>query len=378
MREQGDTKTAAPARHTVLITGAAGYVGAMLCDMFSARDDVARVVGLDVEERPALLQDKKNIEWIRANTANAEQWRAGAEEYAPDIVIHAAWHIREMYSKREEQRRWNIEGTRQVFALALGNPSVKRLIHFSSAACYGATPDNTLTHYFKEDEPLRDSPYSYAQEKKEAEELLRKMWEAAPAAARPQVAVVRPAAITGPRGRYLRVRFGLQSALAGQLSGNFFYRAVSALTAFVPVTRGWVRQYVHEDDVADILALLAFHPWEGAYEAFNLTPPGEPVYGADMARAVGKRTLPVTPSMVRIAFWLFWHASRGTIPTCRGSWLFYSYPVLMDGSKVTRVLGYTYRYPSRESFYYTAGRYERYLPEEARTAPAAPEKHGAR
>jgi len=36
-----------------------------------------------------------------------------------------------------------------------------------------------------------------------------------------QVVLVRPAAVSGPRGRYGRIRFGLQSNLQGKIKGGF-------------------------------------------------------------------------------------------------------------------------------------------------------------
>ena len=102
------------------------------------------------------------------------------------------------------------------------------------------------------------------------------------------------------------------------------------------------------------------------YEVFNICPPGPVVLGPDMAESVGKRQLPIAPWMVRSAFFVFWHLTRGKIPTGRGAWRGYSYPIAVDGSKVTRVLGYNYQYSSPDAFRYTDGAYEQYVPVESR------------
>ena len=164
----------------------------------------------------------------------------------------------------------------------------------------------------------------------------------------------------------MRIRFGLQSALQGTLKGGFVNKILTTLTSFVPATKGWVRQFIHEDDVADIVTKFTFEDLDGEYEVFNITPPGEPVFAKDMAAAVGKKVLPIAPWMARLAFFFFWHATRGKIPTCKGSWRYYSYPVLMDGSRLTRVYGYIYRYPSTDAFRYTDGRYADFVPEDKR------------
>ncbi|MFA5996758.1 MAG: hypothetical protein WC790_03500, partial [Candidatus Paceibacterota bacterium] len=108
---------------------------------------------------------------------------------------------------------------------------------------------------------------------------------------------------------------------------------------------------------------LSFGEKVEGYEVFNICPPGPVVLGPDMAKAVGKRTLPIYPWMVRLAFFWVWHLTRGKIPTSRGSWRGYSYPIAVDGSKVTRRLGYEYQYSGPDAFQYTDGRYEQYVPE---------------
>jgi hypothetical protein len=83
-----------------------------------------------------------------------------------------------------------------------------------------------------------------------------------------------------------------------------------------------------------------------------------------MAKAVGKKVLKIQPWMARLAFFFFWHATRGKVPTCPGSWRYYSYPVLMSGEKLAQV--YTCAYSSKDAFMYTDGRYEDWVPEDKR------------
>lgn len=357
-------------KRVILVVGGAGYVGEMLCEQLSARDDVERIIALDKEPQSEFSQALDKVTYIQHNMADAG-WEEKVAAHSPDTIIHTAWQIRAMYGQSDEQWRWNVGGSDRVFDFALTTPGVERLIYFSTASSYSARKDNRFAHLFTEDEGFRDDDYIYAHEKKVTEERLQQKYEAAKAAGDtvPQVSIVRPAAITGPRGRYMRIRFGLQSALQGNLKGGLVNKIVTLLTSFVPATKGWVRQFIHEDDVADIVMLLTFNelPWE--YEVFNITPVSEPVYAPDMAQAVGKRILPIKPWMARSAFWFFWHTTRGKIPTCPGSWRFYSYPLLMSGEKLAKV--YTCQYSSKDAFQYTDGRYESYVPkEQRRPAPA--------
>ncbi|HRH55828.1 MAG TPA: NAD-dependent epimerase/dehydratase family protein [Candidatus Paceibacterota bacterium] len=350
-------------KHTVLITGAAGYVGTMLVRRFAAREDVVHVIGLDKEPIPDLIKDEPKLVYIETNTSD-EGWEEKVRPYAPTIVIHTAWQIRELYGKRPLTWKWNIDGSERVFRFAYETESVTRLIHFSTVASYGAFPTNTIEQRFTEDDPFRKTDYLYAEEKRVAEERLEACF--AEAKRKVPTAIVRPAAITGPRGRYMRIRFGLQAALAGQLKESFVYRLVSLMTRFVPVTPAWLRQFIHEDDVTSLVELLAFAEPKGEYEVFNICPPGDVVLGKDMAAAVGKRMVRIQPWMTRLPFAFLWHATRGKVPTAKGSWKGYSYPIAVDGSKLTRVYGYQYQYPSLDAFRYTDGDYEEFVPEPLR------------
>ncbi len=354
-------------KQRLFITGGAGYIGAMLADQFSSREDVEAILLIDKEPETDLTKNtahKDKISYIQDNLGNTEtesSWMKQARDFAPTAIIHTAWQIRDIYGNLPLQRKWNIDGSNHVFDLVFTIPSVHRLVYFSTVASYGAFPDNSIDYRYKETDPFRVTDYNYAEEKRMVEENLEKRYKEAKASGwHGQVYLVRPAAITGPRGRIDRVRFGLQSALSGTLKGkSFIYSVISALVSWVPVTPKWLRQYIHEDDVNDIVELLTFHHEVRGdiYEAFNICPPGEVVLGKDMARAVGKRTLPIQPWMARLAFFFFWHATRGKVPTSRGSWKGYSYPIAVDGSKLTEMYGYHYKYPSTEAFVKRVGRY---------------------
>jgi nucleoside-diphosphate-sugar epimerase len=349
-------------KHTIFITGGAGYVGAMLIDIFSKREDVERIIAIDKEPLPDLIKDAPNLTYIVANIDD-DSWQARVAEAKPDIVIHTAWQIREMYGRKPLQWKWNIDGSDKVFDFAFNTPSVKKLIHFSTVASYGAYPTNTIEHRFTEAEGFRKTDYLYAEEKRICEEHLEEKYEAAKNGVQKvaQVAIIRPAAITGPRGRYMRIRFGLQAALSGQLKESFVHRIISAMVSFVPTTPQWCRQFIHEDDIADIVAGLAFSPLKSDYEVFNVCPPGPVVLGKDMAAAVNKRMFVVLPWMVRIVFFFAWNLTHGKVPTSKGGWKSYSYPITVDGSKLTRMYGYQYKWQPKEAFVKKEGRYAKYI-----------------
>ena len=51
-------------KKTIFITGAAGYIGAILSDQFSGRNDIETIVCLDKDEIPELLKENEKIVWI--------------------------------------------------------------------------------------------------------------------------------------------------------------------------------------------------------------------------------------------------------------------------------------------------------------------------
>lgn len=352
-------------KQTIFIVGGAGYVGEMLCEQFSKRDDVERIVTLDKEPQSDYSKAIPKVTYIQHNMAD-DGWQAQVALFAPTTIIHTAWQIRAMYGQPDEEWRWNVDGSQKIFTFAFGTASVAKLIYFSTASSYAARADNSIDHRFTEIEGFRPDDYIYAKEKRVTEENLKALADETKSLGRiaPQVFVVRPAAITGPRGRYMRIRFGLQSALSGNLKGGLINKVITTLTAFVPATKGWVRQFIHEDDVADIVTFFTFDTFALDYQVFNITPQGDPVLAPDMAQAVGKRILPIQPWMARLAFFFFWHATRGKVPTCPGSWRFYSYPIVMSGDKLATV--YQCVYSSKDAFQYTDGRYEDWVPVDKR------------
>lgn len=357
---------------SILIVGGSGYIGEMLCDLFNARLDVRNIIVLDKEPQSDFSRTLKKVIYIQSNMAD-DGWQEVAAKYEPDTVIHTAWQIRAMYGQKKEQWRWNVVGSGKIFDFAFTQPSVRKLVYFSTASSYSARKDNSFSHLFTEEEGFRDDDYIYAKEKKIAEEQLKEKFLQHKKEGKtiPQIFIVRPAAITGPRGRYMRVRFGLQSALQGTLKGGFVNTLVTSLTSWVPATSGWVRQFIHEDDVADIVTKFTFEDLSGEYEVFNITPDCDPVFAKDMAEAVGKKIINIKPWMARIAFFFFWHATRGKVPTCPGSWRYYSYPVLMDGRRLTKRYGYQYKRTSKDAFKYTDGRYASFVPKEKQNPKVA-------
>jgi UDP-glucose 4-epimerase len=326
----------------VLITGAAGYVGSVLIDALQAMNNVTRIVGVDLRPRPDRLAANDKVAWIQADVST-DDWQAAAREHGADAVVHLAFQIRQLYGRRQRiQRRWNVDGARKAFAFALAEPSVRRLVHFSTVTAYGAQARNALAARFRESAPLRERDYLYGSHKREIEGLLEQAYAASDRST--HVVVLRCASISGPFGRFVLGRFGIVSTLTG-------------LLPFLPCGRAdFGRQYLHEDDAAGIVGgLLTAAPRRG-YEVFNASPE-DYLAANELASLLGKRTVVVPPALLRGLFALCWHASRGRIPTPRGAWKFVTFPIAVDGSALTRAYGWRYQFTSAEALMARSGRH---------------------
>ncbi len=357
-------------KRNIIITGAAGYIGAMLVDVYAERDDVSTILAIDKDREPDFLKNKysesrNKIVYLQADLADNE-WILLAEQIKPEIIIHAAWQIREIYGRRDLSWRYNVTASDKVFDFAFTHDYVKKLIHFSTVASYGAMATNDINYKYKETDKLRETVYLYAEEKRITEEHLAKKYteyiDKNKNHKEKQIMILRPASITGPRCRYDMSKFSLQSALSGSLKKQkgFLNKLIGNMTTFMPTTHGWLRQYIHEDDVADIVARLAFdNDIKDQYEVYNICPPGPVVLAADMARALGKRPININVRLIQLVFAFFWHITRGRVPTAPGVWMGYSYPIGIDGSKITAKHNYHYQYESLGALTLDRGRYSR-------------------
>jgi nucleoside-diphosphate-sugar epimerase len=340
----------------ILITGAAGYVGSVLVERLQAVPTIAEIVCVDLKPRPDRLANASNVAWIQADVSGND-WQETAREHGVDALVHLAFQIRQLHGRREAiQRRWNIEGARKVFAFGLTEPSVRRMIHFSTITAYGADERNTLATRFCEEDPLRERDYLYGSHKREIEGLLERGYAASDQ--HTHVVVLRCASISGPHGRFGLGRFGIVSTLTGPFP-------------FLPCGRAdFGRQYLHEDDIGDIVAKLLTAPPRSGYEVYNASP-DEYLASGDLATLLGKRTLVVPPVLLRALFALCWRLSRGRVPTPKGVWKFLTYPIAVDGSSLSRAYGHHYRFTSADALLGRAGRLLAAVDSAAKSAPSA-------
>ena len=143
----------------VLVTGASGFVGGVVCAELLARGhDVAALVRRPGSEPPG-------TEAVRGDLTDGASLRAALEQARPECVIHLA---AEIAAQRNEAkvREVNVEGTRRLIdaCVAAGRPRVV----FASTVVTGDAEGRTLD----EDTPLPVQT-AYGRSKQECERLLR-------------------------------------------------------------------------------------------------------------------------------------------------------------------------------------------------------------
>ncbi len=221
---------------TVAITGVGGLVGRRLVATLGERDDVSRIIGLDITEPEGLYSPK--LVFRRADVRDAD---LGKHLEGVDAVVHLAFQLDPL---RDEvtMRSINVHGTKNVFESAV-RAGVSKVIYLSSGVVYGAHPDNDFP--LTEDSPLRANPdFNYAEHKLEVERWLAG-W--LPEQEGLVATIFRLAIIAGP---------GVE---------NFISRQIEALR-FVGV-KGYRPpwQFAHVDDVAAAISLAVEQDLDGAY-----------------------------------------------------------------------------------------------------------------
>jgi nucleoside-diphosphate-sugar epimerase len=252
-----------------------------------------------------------------------------------DVAVHLAFAI---FGSREETRKVNLEGTRNVFEAAI-RAGVKRLVYASSVAAYGFYPENPQP--LSEEVPARGSEdFYYSAQKAELEALLEELLLGSEV----EAYVFRPCIVAGPRATML-VEQTVDAVRVGDPL-PLLRKGVEKLPLVTPVLPdpGVPFQLVHHDDVAQ--AMAAAICGEGPPGVYNLADDGEIKIG-DVARALGWRSVPVPGPAVSVGTAA---ARRLTFASSRLEWAAaLDTPVLMATDKARRDLGWKPRYDAAET-----------------------------
>jgi UDP-glucose 4-epimerase len=281
----------------IAVTGASGLVGQRLLPRLAEDERVTRLIGLDVRDPRRRV---RNLEFQRVDVGGAEL-KPLLE--AVDVLVHLATVV-DPIPDESLMARVNVEGTRRVLdaAAAVG---VRKVIRVSSAAVYGAWPNNAVP--MTEDATLRPNPgFAPAVHAAEVERLLGEWREEHPAAT---VTTLRSAPVLGAGAERLPSRL---------LLGRPPLRVRGA---------GPPVQVVHVDDLVSALMLAVAEDLPGTY---NVAADGW--LGADDARALLPRSfVPALPAeLLERILARSWASGLGDVPPSVVPYLVHPWVVAND------------------------------------------------
>ncbi|MDX6595450.1 MAG: hypothetical protein QOI72_832 [Solirubrobacterales bacterium] len=323
---------------TVAVTGPTGEIGLPLMTELEGDPAVSAVRGMARRPFDPAGEGWQKVAYRRGDILDRGSLAALFD--GVDVAVHLAFAI---FGDREETRRINLEGSRNVFEAAI-DAGVTRLVYASSVAAYGFHPDNPQP--LTEAVPARGSDsFYYSAQKAELEALLDDLL----AGSGVDAYVFRPCIVAGPRATML-----IEKVVEGARLGDplpALRRGLNRLPLLKPVLPdiGAPLQLVHHDDVAR--ALAAAIAGRGAPGAYNLAGEGRLGIG-DVGRALGWRTVPVPTAAVGLGAAL---AGRVSFLSPQLEWATaLRVPVLMDTAKARRELDWTPRFDADETLIQTA------------------------
>ncbi|MET7861563.1 NAD-dependent epimerase/dehydratase family protein [Streptomyces sp. NPDC005318] len=253
----------------VLVTGAARQLGGRFVRRIQRDPDVDRVIAVDAISPRHQLGD---ADFVRADIRQPAIARVLAER-AVDTVVHLDVTGKALGAGgRTTVKETNVIGTMQLLGACQKSPTVRRLVIKSSTSVYGSAPRDPAV--FTETTPPKSLPSGgFAKDAVEVEGYVRGF-----ARRRPDVAVcvLRFANILGPDA---------DSPLADYLS-----------LPVLPTVFGYDPrlQFVHEDDVIDVLRIASHEPRRGTLNSgtFNIAGDGVLLL-SQCSRRLGRPTVPV-------------------------------------------------------------------------------------
>ena len=163
---------------TILVTGAAGFIGANLVNEIAKKFDAKKIIGLDnvneyydvriKEYRLANLKKYEKFEFIKGNLADKKLIDNIFEKYKPEIVVNLAAQAGVRYSitNPDAYIESNLIGFYNILEACRHN-TVEHLVYASSSSVYGS---NKKVPYSTEDKV--DNPVSLYAATKKSNELM--------------------------------------------------------------------------------------------------------------------------------------------------------------------------------------------------------------
>ncbi len=306
---------------SVLVTGAAGYLGSLLVDdLASSPGELTTIVATDVRQPPRPADGVTYLEIdVRDPGLTDVLGRYGIE-----VVVHLAAIVNPgRKADRALEYSVDVEGTRNVLESCL-EAGVRKIVVSSSGAAYGYHADNP--EWIDEEDPLRGNPsFAYADHKRLVEEMLAR-WRAD----HPELAqlIFRPGTILGAGTR-------------NQITDLFDRRVILGV-------RGSASPFVFIWD-ADVVACLRRGIETDVTGIYNLAGDGA-VSLREIASMLSKPYVPVPASLLRGALQVM--KLLGVTQYGPEQVDFLRYRPVLSNRRLVEEFGYTPRMTSVEVFRY--------------------------
>jgi UDP-glucose 4-epimerase len=299
----------------VAVTGAAGSIGSRLVASLAASDDVGAVVALDA--RPIDLVHTKVHSYQRDILQPIDDL---LKDHGIASVVHLAFQLKPGRN-REAARRINVGGTARVLQ-SCQFADVDHIVYLSSSTVYGAHPANDAP--FTEDSPVWPvRGFQYAEDKASTELLLQAYASDYPDT---KVTMLRGCVVMGPN------------------SDNFITKAFSKpLLVRIRGTDPQM-QFIHEDDLRDVLELCLKERFSGVYNVAG----GGTVPYSHIAAVAGRRAFPVPAAILYPLTQFSWGLRlQSDSPACGLDMI--RWPWVADIGKLQRKTGFSPKYTSQEA-----------------------------
>jgi UDP-glucose 4-epimerase len=253
----------------VLVTGAARQLGGRFVRRIQRDPAVRRVIAVDAVTPEHGLGE---AEFVRADIRQPMIGKVLAQ-HSVDTVVHLDVTGTPLGSGgRTQVKETNVIGTMQLLGACQKAPTVRRLVVKSTTSVYGSAPRDPAV--FRETTPVKSLPSGgFAKDAVEVEGYVRGFARRRPDVA---VAVLRFANILGPTADT-------------PLAGYFKLPVLPTVLGYDPRL-----QFVHEDDVVDVLVLASKDARRGTLNSgtFNIAGDGVLLL-SQAARRLGRPTAPV-------------------------------------------------------------------------------------
>ncbi len=307
----------------VAITGSGGYLAQQLITRLGSDPEVEFILGLDIKPREPRLPCPALF--LRYDiTAPWGELRDYFHSRDINTALHLAWQFNPIHDAKRH-RQVDVEGSSNFFRAA-GAARLKRVVYTSSTTAYtnASNPENPLT----EETPVTGTPrYLYSKHKGEVDRMAQEFMRQHPEIG---VVILRPSIVVGPHTQNI----------------------VSKMTEWPWRSFPWMfqvrgadppMQYLSEDDIGEILYRALRSDVRGV---FNCAGDGV-VRFRELARAMGKRPLPIPASLLYAQTGLLWALHLAPFPA--GILDMIRYPWVADTTRLKTTFGYTPRLGSREA-----------------------------